>query len=194
MPFEIRRIIQVAEFISPDAATWLRNIDRSEDVYRLRPHSLLDTVVVAARDAWPFYQQHHAYVCQPGRWFQPVDRIAFYADQEIKAEVPRILHRRDNVPWTDHEEAALRASSDRMDRKISAVIAASRTAGWTGGAYQVFLLSRRGDEAHRTLARPLRHQTGGRGTAFVQRQRYVSLPGLETASTTDDLQRPSVEG
>jgi hypothetical protein len=193
VPFEVRRVMQVAEFVSHDAAAWLRSVDRSGEVYRSRPHSPIDTVVVPARDAWPFYQEHHAYVCQPGRWFQPVDRIAFYADREIKVAVPRILHRRDDVAWTDHEAATLAGSQDRWDRKISAVITASRQCGWQGGAYQVFILTRNGDPEHRNLAQPLNHQTGGRGSAFVQRQRYVSLFALETSKSTADLVRTSAE-
>ena len=38
-----------------------------------------DVVVVPARNAWPEYQQYHAYVCQPDRSFQQVTRMAFYA-------------------------------------------------------------------------------------------------------------------
>jgi hypothetical protein len=190
IPFEMRRIIEVAGFIGPDAAIWLRGVDRSGEVYALRPHSPTDTVVVPARDAWPFYERHQAYVCQPGRWFQPVDRIAFYADREIKIEVPRIIHRRDNVPWTSQQAVALSASADRMDRKIAAVITASQQVGWAGaGLNQVFLLTRPGDPSHRTLAEPISHKASGRGSAFVQRQRYVSLHALETAGSTNDLRR-----
>lgn len=187
VPFEMRRVVDVAGFISPDAAGWLRSVDRSGNVYQLRPHSPVDTVVVPARYAWSFYEDHHAYVCQAGRWFQPVDRIAFYAGREIKIEVPRILHRRDNVPWTGSEAAALGASADRADRKIAAIITWSRQAGWDDGVYQVFLLTRPGDSDHRTLEAPVQHKTTGRGSAYVQRQRYVSLHALETAKTTEDL-------
>lgn len=191
IPFEMRRIVEVAGFISTDAAAWLRAIDRSDDVYRARPHSPTDTVVVPARDAWPFYEKNYAYVCQPGRWFRPVERFAFYADREIKAEIPRIVYRRDNVPWTIHEATTLESSSDRNDRKLAAVIHESRAAGWNDGLYQVFLLTRPGDPAHRTLPGPIGHQTDGRGSAFVQRQRYVSLHSLEIARTTADLQTAS---
>lgn len=156
-----------------------------------RPHSPIDTVVVPAREAWTFYEQHFAYVCQPGRSFQPVDRVAFYVNQEIKTEVPRILDRRDNVPWTAHQAAAWNASTDRADRKMGAIINAARTAGWSGGLYQVFVLSRPGDPVHRTLGAPIPHSTSGRGSAFVQRQRYVSLHALETAQSTDDLRPES---
>lgn len=187
IPFEMRRVFTVANYIDADAAAWLRYVDRSVDVYAKRPHSPVDTVVVPAKDAWPFYEANSAYVCQPGRWFQPVDRIAFYADREIKPEIPRIIARRDNVPWTASEQGRLAASSDREDRKVGAVIGAARAAGWTDGSYQVFLLTRPGDPAHRSLEKTVAHVATGRGSAFVQRQRYVSLHRLETAKTTDDL-------
>ena len=197
IPFEMRRILTVACYIDPQAGAWLETIDRSSQVYAERPHSPIDTVVIPARDAWPFYQSACAYVCQPGRWFQPVDRIAFYADQEIKAEIPRITERRDNVPWTTQEADRLAASGNRADRKISAVIKASRavtgpdgSSVWPGGSYQVFLLTRPGDPEHRTLHQALPHPGRGRGSAFVQRQRYLSLHAMQTASTTADLDKP----
>ena len=187
IPFEIRRVQRVAGFIGADAADWLADIDRTGEIYAERPHSPLDTVVVPARDAWMFYESNLAYVCQAGRWFQPVERIAFYADQEIKPEVPRVVHRRDNVPWSEAEAAGLAASADRNDRKVAAVIRASLAAGGASGVNQVFLLTGPGNPDHRQLARPLTHETSGRGTGYVRRQRYVSLHALETATTTADL-------
>ena len=194
IPFEMRRILDVTGYIDPQAKAWLETVNRSSQVYAERPHSPIDTVVVPARHAWPFYQSSCAYVCQPGRWFQPVDRMAFYADQEVKADIPRITERRDNVPWTAQEAARLAASGNRTDRKIGAVITASRaaigsdgSAVWPGGSYQVFLLTRPGDPEHRALHQALPHSGRGRGSAFVQRQRYLSLHALQTAATTADL-------
>lgn len=184
IPFEMRRVTRVADFLGPDPGAWLRQTDRTADVYATRPSSPADTVVVPAKDAWPFYEENFAYICQSGRWFRPVDRFAFYADQEVKAEVPRVTHRRDNVRWNPHEQARLADSEDRNDRKIAALISVTLTAGWTEGTYQVFLLTRPGDPEHRTLPRPVAHRTSGRGSAFVQRQRYVSLHGLETSDST----------
>lgn len=186
IPFEVQRLHALAELLGAEPAAWLRSVDRTADVYRERPVATIDTVVVAARHAWPLYEQERAYVCQAGRWFRPVTRLAFYTDQEIKADVPLIRHRRDNVAWTE-EHAAELAAGDREDRKIAAVIRASRSRQWTEGVYQVFLLTRPGDRDHRELARALPHRTSGRGSAFTQRQRYVSLHALETATTTDDL-------
>lgn len=186
IPFEVQRVHALAALLGSEPAAWLRAADRTPDVYRERPVTTIDTAVVAARHAWPLYEQERAYVCQAGRWFRPVARLAFYTDREIKADVPLIRHRRDNVVWTEDHAVELSAGS-REDRKIAAVIRASRREEWTEGVYQVFLLTRPGDADHRVLPSALPHRTSGRGSAFTQRQRYVSLHALETATTTADL-------
>lgn len=187
VPFEVRHIIQLASFIDKDAANWLERRSTTMAVYGQRPTAIEDTVVVAARNAWALYENVYAYVCQPARAFRTVERIAFYADREIKRDVPKVLHRRDNVEWTKEEADRLRGSTDRFDRKIAQVIDAARSTNWTGGLYQVFLLTRPGDPTHRQLSSCLPHGGNGRGSAFTQRQRYVSLHSLELATSTDGL-------
>lgn len=185
---EVRRIHRVATFLGPVSAEWLESLDRTSEVYRERPHSVIDTVVVPAVRAWSVYLEHHAYICQANRVFQRTDRMAFYAAKVIQPEIPRILYRRDNVIWTLHEARRLAASGDRNDRKIAALITASLTDGWREpGEYQVFLLSRTGDPQHRTLADPVPNWSAGLGSAFVRKQRYVSLHRLETAGSTEDV-------
>lgn len=187
VPFEIRQIIEIARYIDNDAAAWLEKNNLAMRVYADHP-GLPDTVVVAAKAAWPLYEgKCHAYVCQAGRTFRHVERIAFYADGEIKQDIPKIVHRRDNVEWTEDEAERLEQSQDKNDRKVAAVIRASLDNGWGEGRYQAFLLTRSGDPAHRKLAAPLPHHTSGPGSAFTQRQRYVALHNLETATSTADL-------
>jgi len=53
--------------------------------------------VVAARRAWKIYQELYAYVCQPGRAFQDVQYLAFYAGGNIMPLVPRIIEVIDEV-------------------------------------------------------------------------------------------------
>jgi hypothetical protein len=186
IPFEIRQIIELASFIDMNAANWLERCSAAMTVYAQRPIAIDDTVVVPARYAWPLYEECRAYICQAGRAFRAIDRVAFYADREIKRDIPAVIHRRDNVEWTSEESERLRASSDRHDRKIADVIVKSEEI-WTDGRYQIFLLTSPGDPKHRQLNVALSHDGNGRGSAFVQRQRYVSLHSLETAATTADL-------
>lgn len=187
IPFEVQKIHRLAALLGSAQAAWLQSVDRTSDIYRRRPAAAADTVVVAATYAWPFYQQENAYISQAGRWFRDVEHLAFYADREIKPEVPLITHRRDNVVWSEQHALELEKSSERNDRRIARVIRASRAKGWTDGVYQVFLLTSPGNPNHRSIPRPLPHRATGRGSAFTQRQRYVSLHALEIATTTDDL-------
>lgn len=186
VPFEFRQVVELACYIDPNAARWLEQRSEVMAVYAQRPIAIEDTVVVPAKAAWPFYQQCSAYICQAGRTFRAIDRIAFYADREVKGDIPAVLHRRDNVDWTPEGAERLRASGDRFDRKIADVVEKSHGL-WTGGRYQVFLLTGPGHPRHRQLKAVLPHAGAGRGSAFVQRQRYVSLHSLETAATTEDV-------
>lgn len=114
--------------------------------------------------------------------------MAFYSDRAIQTAVPHIRHRRDNVVWTPQEATRLAQSPDREDRKIAKVIQASLQQGWrTPGEYQVFLLSAPGAPDHRELLAPVPNHSKGIGSAFVRKQRYVSLHRLETAASTDDV-------
>lgn len=187
VPFEIRQIVDLAAYINIDAAQWLEQCSTAMDVYAERPVTIDDTVVVPAKIAWPLYESCRAYVCQAGRTFRTVERIAFYTGKEIKPDIPAVLHRRDNVEWTNDEAERMHKSDDRHDRKISAVIKESMTMSWNEGRYQVFLLTSPGDARHRRLVAAVPHDGTGPGSAFVQRQRYVSLHALETAVTTSDL-------
>jgi hypothetical protein len=187
VPFEIRRVFEAAGYIDPRVAAWLRRRSRALRVYRQRPVDTEDTVVVTADDAWPLYRECHAYVCRAGRFFRDVERIAFHTDGEVKAAVPAIVHRRDQVEWTPGAAARLLASPDGDDRRIAEVIRASRALGWQEGRYQVFLLTRDGDARHRELPAGLPHERTGDGAAFTRNQRYTSLRFLQAAETTADL-------
>lgn len=126
-------------------------------------------------------------MCQPGRTFQSVDHLAFYADGAIQAEVPAIVDRIDNVDWSPAGENHLRSTGAARDLQIANVIAISRAQGWDQGRYQVFLLTGPGDPGHRTLRAPVPHTSSGRGIAYTQRQRYVVLDTLRGASSTANL-------
>ena len=190
IPFEVERIFTVAGHVHPDFETWLRQVDRSGTIYGERPASPVDTVLIPAKQAWPQYQQLRAYICQPGRWFNDVAHLSFCTDQEIKPEIPLIKYRRDDVAWTRQEASRLRETGGDMDKKIAQVIGKSIDIGVEEGKHQVFLLSAPKDSGrtrHRTLPHSVPHLERGRGSAFVRKQRYVSLHSLETASSTADL-------
>lgn len=188
-----------------DVTARLETSSAGKDVYSESPHQPTDTVVVAARDAWPLYaalcdpaaQAPPAYVCQPGRFFKPVDRLGFYSDQMIHRELPQVLHRVDNIEWTLQNAGVLSGSEDRLDRKVAALIEWSagpgarffdfEDPGTPTGRFQVFLLSSPGDPRHKTLPADIPHHARGRGSALTQRQRCVSSHSLDTAESTNAL-------
>ncbi|WP_430336285.1 hypothetical protein [Rhodococcus sp. ACT016] len=176
--------------MSPDARTWLESHEKVSDLYRKRPVTRIDTLVITATDAWDLYENNGIYICPAGRNFRPTTYLAFYADKEIKPAIAQILYHRDNVEWTAAEAArlsSLAGDAHRNDRKIGAAITASQAAGWTAGRYQIFLLSRAGNPNHIELKAAIPHLQSGRGSAFVQRHRYVSHHALQSAQDTSDV-------
>lgn len=191
--FHLEEMLTLVEWIEPDARRWLEKRERVSAVYRTRPVTPLDTLVVPAAAAWGLYQSDGVYVCPPKRNFRPFDYIAFYADKQIKPKIAELRYHRDNVEWSAVEAARLTALSGpahRFDRQIGAAITASRSAGWTEGRYQIFLLSKDTDPATITLPSPIPHTHSGKGKGFVRRHRYTSHHSLRSATTTDDLTTP----
>lgn len=188
--FQLEEMLTLAEWISPAARTWLESQEKVSALYRERPVTPIDTLVVPAADAWGLYNSAGIYVCPAGRNFRPSKYLAFYADKEIKPAIAKILYHRDNVEWSSAEAArlsALTGDAHRHDRKIGAAITASRAAGWTDGRYQIFLLSRAGNPSHIELKGAIPHLLTGRGSAFVQRHRYVSHHSLQSAADTSEI-------
>lgn len=185
--FEMEAVFKLAQFISPDAANWMKSVDRTKQIGSLKPISNTDTVVVPAARAWTFYEESFAYICQAGRYFQDVKHIAFYANQEVQQDVPRIKSRHDNVAWNQAEAKRLKTSKNRTDRKLGAAMEAGLQNGFKHGTYQVFLLSSPNDPAHVRLEEPLRNPREGRSSAYVRKQRYTSIHQLRHASTVWEL-------
>ncbi|MEV4344051.1 hypothetical protein AB0J83_06190 [Actinoplanes sp. NPDC049596] len=188
VPFQVSRMIEVAGWIDPGAATWLRSTEKATALHAKRPVPRNDTVVVAAGEAWPLYQKVHAYVCQPGRSFQPVEHLAFYTGKAIQPEIAAIRDRVDSVEWTPAESRRRRATGDPRDRRLADIIDQSSADGWGGGRYQVFLLSAPGEPDHHTRNTLIPHtSTPGRGRAFTRSQRYAVRQQLISAATTSDF-------
>ncbi len=158
-----------------------------------------DVAIVAARNAYPEYLKIHAYICQPEttRTFQHgISRIGFYADGEIKPEVPRILERRGEVLFEPHSVAELRSQGNERDQQIADLVErclADPTSGRShGGTYQVFLLAGPGDSDTKLLSHPIKNTTktrSGRPWAYTLHQRYTRSDALmKNPETTDELE------
>lgn len=194
LPLEERyeQAMDLLRWIDPEVEQWVTNLCRVPSLLDGRPAAAESIVVVVpAVDAWPFYLSHGAYICQPGRFFKNVSHIAFYKDAAIQPEVATILERDDHVAWAPTEVGRRIRLGTPHDRRIAEIIRDSRTTIWTGTEYQLFLLSRPDnagrEKGHVTLPAPIVQTKRGRGSAWVQRQRYVSLSALQSASSVADL-------
>lgn len=143
-----------------------------------------DVLVVPARSAWPEYQRHAAYICQPDRTFRSVDRVAFYTGGKIWPSVPKILETWEHVDW------AKGAYSGRLGEVVDAVFDDPANTRMEGLAYKVMILSNKDSHDTIQLMQPVENNLtsdNGRTVAFTQNQRYVSLDKLLKAKQTSDL-------
>ena len=157
---------------------------------RKQPASRLgqDTVIVAARSAYPEYLEASAYVCQGGRTFRPVSRLGFYTGREIKREVPLVLHIRDDVPWTPQHADELRRRGSEYDAEVAALIEldANPSSGWFAKRpatirFKVICLSPPNDPRTIRLEHPVHHDGP---SAWTMGQRYLDSAVLSTSPRT----------
>ena len=144
-----------------------------------------EVVVVAARHAWPEYQRCSAYICQPGRAFKPVRRIAFYSRGQVYPLVPSILDMQDEVVL---ERGRYKGPLGKVIDNLIDTIPRSRKE--VGHSYKVFLLSSPDDPKTIQLEGPILNDLQsktGQPTAFTMGQRYVAMDKLATATATSDL-------
>ena len=141
-----------------------------------------DVVIVAARNAWPEYNQYHAYVCQPNRTFQLVNRLGFYSDGQVYRLVPKILESHPEVLMKKGmHKGTLGSLVDKLiDDKLRPV----------GESFMVMLLSEPQSPNTLQLPKPIPNDvksSTGRGWAFTLGQRYVSTEALIRAKSTSEL-------
>lgn len=187
---EAQKIVRLVSWIDPDAAEWIKGIERVSEISDERPIApSRNVVVVAAADAWNLYNNLHqnAYIFQAGRSIKVVDHLAFYTDQEIKPTVPKILRWYDAVDWNTGNATRLAKSAEPFDVKLGSVIKVSKMRGWNSSVYQVFILSGPKDGETVQLSSPINHSRRGRGSAFARGHRYHALAQIMSARDTADL-------
>lgn len=145
-----------------------------------------DVVVVAAKWAWPQYLDASAYMCQEGRSFRKVDRMAFYTKNQILETVPRILE----GPYRVVLSRSHHVESEKLRQTIAKFI--ELRPDLVGQRFQLFLLSSPSDLNTIKLSAPIPNNLVNEGTkkrrAFTQGQRYVASTRLLTARATSDLE------
>ena len=149
-------------------------------------------VVVAARFALDEYRNYSAYICLPHRSFQDCVRMAFYAKNKIDRHIPKILGHIEAISGdeietrtdlTDVERARLRTLLRKMEP--------ARSEEWSKRQFKIVFLSPSDSPDTLVLLDDIVNDStsgSGRGTAFTQGQRYVSLARLEKGpKTTSEL-------
>tara|TARA_R110002072_G_scaffold90692_5_gene202910 strand:+ start:18841 stop:19797 length:957 start_codon:yes stop_codon:yes gene_type:complete len=169
------------EVVSEREAFLLRELQAMLEAEGLTA-SLNDTVVVAARNAWPEYQELHAYVCQPNRSFQIVHRMGFYSQGVIYPLLPRITALFDDVVMEKNSQAG--ALGQLVDRLVDEGYRPE------GERFKVMMLSAPDSPDTITLEQPIKNDKRSKSakpTAFTMGQRYVPSERLLVAMLTSDL-------
>jgi len=145
-----------------------------------------DTVVVAARAAWPEYQLLSAYVCQPNRSFRAgLKYFGFYAEGAIQPLIPHIRKHYTAVLFTRGEASARRAYGETELASLIEYLLDqdSRT---DGEAYDVLLLTSADDPKTVRLEAPIANDTvteSGKPWGWTLSQRYTRLDKLTSGVT-----------
>jgi len=144
-----------------------------------------DTVIVAARAAWPEYQATGAYICQPDRSFRgDITHLGFYADGAIQPLIATIRDRQPSVVLSADEAGRRRAAGEAgLADVIEAVLRAGTRV--PGQSYGVFVLSGPDDTDTVRLDNAIRNDTtaeSGRVWAWTLSQRYTSLSKLRSGA------------
>lgn len=137
-------------------------------------------LVVAARKAWPEYQEHGLYFCQANRSFKPVDHLAFYTDGEIKTAIPTITGAIESIELTEEKvrnNADL--SQSQREQLIEAVTQFRKEGSERHGEAQKVIFLQDGIELDRSVENDKTASDSDRTVAFVQGHRYVSFSELQ---------------
>jgi hypothetical protein len=149
-------------------------------------------VVVAARFALNEYLKYSAYICQPNRLFQPSNHMAFYTQNKIDRHISKILGK---IEAISRDEIEARSDLSEIERSrlktLLPKLESWRSAEWSRMKLNVVFLSPADSPDTLVLPNDIANNLtsrSGRGTAFTQNQRYVSLSRLRRGpKTTSEL-------
>ncbi|HEX6481427.1 MAG TPA: hypothetical protein VF043_21515 [Ktedonobacteraceae bacterium] len=140
-------------------------------------------VVVAARKALREYLDYAAYICQPNRTFQQSIRMAFYTKNKIDRHIPKILGQIEAMSGDEIETRTNLTDIDRARlRTLLSKLKSTRSEEWRKNQLKIVFLSPSNSPDTLVLPDDIANNSTsatGKGTAFTQSQRYVSLSRLE---------------
>jgi hypothetical protein len=166
-----------------------KSSNEDKDEFR---HAADRVVVVAARLALDEYLECAVYICQPHRSFQQCVRMAFYTKNKIDRHIPKILGQVEAISRGEIETRTNLTDIERRRlRELLRKLKTERSEEWGKEQLKIVFLSL--TDSPDTLVLPYDVDNNlmsgsGRGTAFTQGQRYVSLARLEKGpKTTSEL-------
>lgn len=146
-------------------------------------------LVVAAREAWPTYNNLNAYICQSNRSFQRSTHLAFYAEGAVQPLVPKIKDVVESVNLTREGIESLEGDQkDLAEKLLTQIEKRYPNNKWTQG--KVMFLSEPDDDETVKLKQKIindKKDKNEKNVAFVMGHGYVTMESLKTASTTSDL-------
>lgn len=147
-------------------------------------------LVVAARKAWPEYEEHNLYFCQPNRSFKPVSYMAFYKDGKLEPVVPRVT---DSVESIELTEESVRnydgISTSQREHLLETVKQLREEESERYGETQKVIFLQEGIELDGAVKNDKTASDSDRRVAFVQGHRYVSFSKLqESPEYTTELE------
>lgn len=163
---------------------------------RLIPEDISKKVtIVPAGFAYQFYLQTSLYICQSNRFFQPSKYMGFYANSEIKKEIPVILGFIDNlnIQEDDLENAdIILVEADDTDEIVSRLEEFKGSLGKDvrNERSKYMILSKPDSDRTEELPNPVvndKQSYSGKGTAYVMNQTYVNLDMLRQAKFTSEI-------
>ena len=174
-----------------------------ELVLMFREDGLLDSgdpkvAVVAASSAWPMYQKVPVYCCLvslPFRSTGQFDRMAFYANGEIKPLVPKVIEVVESINLTRKEEiAALDSSAKELAEELFQKMGGTpEWQRWFDGERKVVFLSAPSHnetiKLEKSIANNKKSYSGKTVPFTYGKPRYVSLDSLHKARTTTELEQ-----
>ena len=147
-------------------------------------------LVIAAREAWPVYENISAYITH-ARGHQPSEYLAFYADREIKTIVPKIKRIIESVNLSQDGISELEGEDRKCAKAL--LIKLDKIGKYQGFTAKVFFLSTPKDQETKTLKEPIKNDKigkNGRRVPFTYGAPiYVTLESLKKVSKTSGLVR-----
>jgi len=152
-------------------------------------------LVIPAGFAWGFYEKYSLYRCQANRTFQQSSYMGFYADRQIKEFFPKILGYIDNLNIQQDDLNTVKittvnnANEQDIRKKIIKIKEGLQPNEWDEN-FKFMVLTEKYDKETFKIDNPINNDKtsySDKGTAFVQKQTYLSIDELKGKKYTSEL-------